>query len=181
MPGPQTVSIEVSEAQRHILEQIVRQRRSGQGLVERARIILAAAQGQTNAALGRAFKHRRETIRLWRTRWSQAGEGLAAIEAAQDAKQPLDKAIEQVLSDAWRSGRPDVFSAEQVVQIVAISCEDPSASELPITAWTPKAIAQEAIRREIVEQISPQSVERFLKGGGFTTAPRQILAECPTR
>jgi len=46
---------------------------------------------------------------------------------------------------------------------VAISCEEPSVSGLPINSWTAKDIAQEAMRRGIVERISPQSVARFLK------------------
>jgi transposase len=94
---------------------------------------------------------------------AEAEDALAAVEAAEDKDQPLEAAIEQLLSDARRSGRPDTFSAEQVVQIVAISCEEPTASGLPITRWTAKDIAQEAIRHVIVERISPQSVERFLK------------------
>jgi putative transposase len=168
------VKIEVSEA---ILEEVVRQRRSGQGLVERAEIILGAAGGQTNAALGRQYQQHRDMVHKWRQRWAEAQESLAAVEAAQDKDQPLSKAIEQVLSDAWRSGRPDRFSAEEVVQIVAISCEDPAASGLPITQWTPKDIAQEAIRRGIVQQISPQSVGRFLKRGGSATVSGQVLAQ----
>jgi putative transposase len=159
------VKIELSEAQRAILEQMVRQRRSGQGMVDRAQIILGAAVGQTNAALGRQYQHHRDMVHKWRQRWAQAQETLAVVEAAQDKDQPLGGAIEQVLSDAWRSGRPDTFSAEQVVQIVAISCEDPAASGLPISQWTPKDIAQEAIRRGLVQHISPQSVDRFLKRG----------------
>src|SRR5260370_22501103 len=121
MPGRKAVRLELSEGQREILEGIVRQRHSGQGLVRRAEIILAAAAGQTNADIARRFKHHRDMVQVWRQRWEQASDGLVAVEAAQDKDAPLDKAIEQVLSDAWRSGRPDTFSAEQVVQIVAIS------------------------------------------------------------
>jgi len=155
------VNIELSEAQQQILEQMVRQRHREQGVVNRAQIILGAAAGQSNAEIGRRLKHHRLTVFLWRKRWAAASESLAAVEAAQDEKQPLPAAIEQVLQDAWRSGRPDTFSAEQVVQIVAISCEDPATSGLPITRWTPQDVAQEALRRGIVDHISPQSVERF--------------------
>jgi len=165
MPGPQAVGLALSEAQQKILEQIIRQRRRGQGLVERAQIVLEAATGKSNADIGRKLKVHRITVRLWRKRWAAAQEMLAAKEAIPDEKHPLSEAIEQVLSDSWRSGRPDTFSAEQVVHIVAISCEEPSASGLPINSWTPKDIAQEAIRRGIVERISPQSVARFLKRG----------------
>ena len=164
MPGPQAVKVELSEGQREILERIVRQRHSGQGLVRRAQIVLGSAAGESNAELGRRFQQDRLSVRLWRKRWVAAYERLAAAEAAQDEKHPLSEVIEQVLSDAWRSGRPDTFSAEQIVHLVAISCEDPAASGLPISTWTPKDIAREAIQRGIVERISPQSVERFLKG-----------------
>lgn len=143
---------------------MVRQRHSEQGLVRRAQIILGAAAGESNAGLGRRLQQDRHSVRLWRKRWVAAYGQLSAVEAAQDEKHPLSEVIEQVLSDAWRSGRPDTFSAEQIVHVVAISCEDPSVSGLPISTWTPKDIAQEAIRRGIVERISPQSVERFLKG-----------------
>jgi hypothetical protein len=159
------VKVEVSERQREILERIVRQRQSGQGLVRRAQIILGAAAGESNAGLGRRLGQDRLSVRLWRKRWVAAYQQLGAAEAAQDEKHPLSEVIEQVLSDAWRSGRPDTFSAEQVVHLVAISCEDPATSGLPISTWTPKDIAHEAMRRGIVERISPQSVERFLKGG----------------
>jgi len=67
---------------------------------------------------------------------------LAAKEATPDEKHPLSEAIEQVLSDSWRSGRPDTFSAEQVVHLVAISCEEPSVSGLPINSWMPKGIVR---------------------------------------
>jgi putative transposase len=163
MPGPRAVKIELSEAQQQILEQMVRQRHIAQGLVSRAQIILGAAAGQSNSEIGRRLKQHRLTVLMWRKRWAAASEPLAAVEAGQDEKQTLAAVIEQVLQDAWRSGRPDTFSAEQVVQIVAISCEDPSASGLPITRWTAQDIAQEAIRRGIVDRISPQSVDRFLK------------------
>ena len=163
MPGPRAVSIELSEGQQKILEAMVRQRQREHGLVSRAQIILGAASGQSNAEIGRRLKEHRHSVRLWRNRWAAASGMLAAVEAAQDEKQPLSAVIEQMLSDAWRSGRPDTFSAEQVVQIVAISCEDPQASGLPITRWTFQDIAQEAIRRGIVDSLSPQSVERFLK------------------
>jgi putative transposase len=69
----------------------------------------------------------------------------------------------RLLSDAYRSGTPPKFSAEQVVQIIALACEAPLDSERPVSHWTPKEIAAEAMRRGIVKSISVQSVERFLK------------------
>ena len=66
--------------------------------------------------------------------------------------------------DAPRSGRPGDFTPEQIVQIIAIACEDPAAgAERPISHWTPREVADEAVKRKIVARISVRTVGRFLK------------------
>jgi putative transposase len=62
------------------------------------------------------------------------------------------------------------FSTEQVVQIVALACENPEASGYPVSHWSPRELATEAVKRGIVEKISPRSIGRFLKRSDFTTA-----------
>ena len=89
----------------------------------------------------------------------------------------LREAIEQSLHDAYRSGGPVKFTAEQVVQLVAISCEDVTASDYPVSHWTPKEVAAEAMKRGIVQQISTRQVGRFLKRGGSQTPLEPLLAE----
>ncbi|MGD1809427.1 hypothetical protein ACP6PL_28890 [Dapis sp. BLCC M126] len=42
------------------------------------------------------------------------------------------KPIEDILSDASRSGTTKFFSMEQVVQIVAMACEYPKQSQRPV-------------------------------------------------
>jgi hypothetical protein len=50
---------------------------------------------------------------------------------------------------------------------VALACENPrEESGRPITHWTPPELADEAVKRGIVESISPRSVGRFLGRGG---------------
>jgi hypothetical protein len=39
-----------------------------------------------------------------------------------------------------------------------------------VSTWTPRELADEAIKRGIVTQISPRTVERFLKGERFAAA-----------
>ena len=46
---------------------------------------------------------------------------------------------------------------------MAIACERPEDSEIPFTHWTQQEIADEAVKRGIVGQISQRSVGRFLK------------------
>ena len=81
------------------------------------------------------------------------------------------------LSDKYRSGAPPKFTAEQVALIIALACEDPLESGLPISHWTPDELAKEAIQRRIVDSISPRHVDRFLKGGRPTPPQDPVLAE----
>ena len=78
-----------------------------------------------------------------------------------------DKQLEQLIIDALcdeaRSGRPADFTPEQICQIVAIACEKPEDSQRPISHWTGRELADEAINRGIVPKISPRSAGRFLK------------------
>jgi hypothetical protein len=60
-------------------------------------------------------------------------------------------------------------ASEQIVQIVAVACEQPESSRRPISHWTPRELAQEVVKRGIVQEISPRSVGRFLKGGNAAT------------
>ena len=74
-----------------------------------------------------------------------------------------------VLSDEQRPGGPAKFSLEQIVQIVAVACEQPASSGRPISHWTPRELALEVVKRGIVQEISPRSVGRFLKRGDIAT------------
>jgi putative transposase len=153
--------VEVNEAEGRILEQITRETRSRAGLVKRSQIILGAASGLSITAQSKAMGMERNSVQKWRERW-QAGQArrTAALETGK-----LRDAIEQTLADAPRSGVPATFSAEQIVQIVAIACEQPEASGYSVSHWTPKEVAQESIKRGIVSRISERQVGRFLKRG----------------
>ncbi len=87
---------------------------------------------------------------------------LQAAEAAGASDQDLEKLIIGVLTDVVRSGAPPRFSAEQVAGIIALACELPADSGLPVSHWTPSELAREAAKRGLVESISPRQVDRFL-------------------
>lgn len=46
---------------------------------------------------------------------------------------------------------------------IALACEPPGDSGLPVSRFTPTELAREANTRDIVEQISPRPVDRFLR------------------
>ncbi len=86
----------------------------------------------------------------------------AFAQAAPNAE--TNKSVDGVLNqiDRPRSGTPPTFTAQQVVRIIALACEDPQEAGVPITEWTPRELAQKASERGIVETISARTVERFL-------------------
>lgn len=175
--GPQPTVIELSDRQQRVLKQLLRRQTSSQRLVRRVNIILTAAAGRNNEQIAKQFGLHRESVRHWRERWLKAVAGLAAVEAKERDDKPLVEAIEAVLADAYRSGAPSCFSAEQIVQIIAVACEDPAASGLPITHWTPQDLADEVLKRGIVERLSARSAGRFLKRRRAQAASESLLAE----
>src|SRR5437764_6082498 len=150
--GPKPAEVTVSEQERNDLEELVRRHSTPQQLAKRGRMILAAAQGQSNAEIARALGVSVDTVRSWRTRWI----GLQGV--------PLSELeVRERLEDVPRPGRPSQITAEQTCQIIALACEQPK--ERPISQWTGREIADEIMRRGILPTISPRHAARVLKKG----------------
>ena len=175
MPGPKPELIELTATQEAILERIVRREKSPQQLVRRCHIILDANAGAPNEQIAKTLGVSSNTVRTWRSRWAQESGILAACETEETEKDYCTRIV-NLLSDLPRSGAPPTFSAEQICQIVALACDPPLESGRPVAHWTPTELADEAIKRGIVESISPRQVGRFLKSGGFETSPVSVLA-----
>jgi hypothetical protein len=71
------------------------------------------------------------------------------------------------LADEPRPGTPATFTPEQICAIMALACEPPEQSDLPLSHWSQSELAREAVRRGIVDSISHGSVGRFLKRGSL--------------
>ena len=154
MRGPKPPVVELSPEVRQDLEALLRRRSLPQQLALRARIILAAADGDNNSQIARSLNLETDTVRLWRNRWLS----FAPI--------PLsDLSLDERLSDVPRSGRPIQITAEQRCQIVAIACEAPKHAARPISQWTGREIADEVVKRGILPKISPRHASRLLKKG----------------
>ena len=147
------------------MKKLVRRQKSEKRIVIRASIILAANEGIENLYIAKQLKVFPQMVRTWRNRWASLAPRLCDIEAFCEAEKPLAEAITKILMDIPRPGTPATFTPEQIVQIVAISLSEPQESGRPITSWTHRELADEAIKRKIVETISPRSVGRFLKSG----------------
>lgn len=157
MQGRQPPPVELEDETRQALKEYTRRHLTPQQLALRARIVLLAGEGKTNAEISREMSITVDTARLWRDRW----RSFAGI--------PLDElSIDERLEDAPRPGAPVKFSAEQVCQIVAVVCEAPEQSGRPISQWTARELADEVMRKGVVETISPRHVGRLLKRGIFS-------------
>ena len=154
MRGPKPPTITLTAEERQGLEALVRRRGAAQQLVLRARIILAAAAGQNNSQIARHLGVDVATARLWRGRWL----GLGAVPLA-------ELSVAERLEDAPRPGGPCRITAEQVCRLTALACEAPAGSARPISQWTGREVADEAIQRGIVAAISPRHAARLLKRG----------------
>jgi hypothetical protein len=174
MPGPLPRSLTVSTPQRDILERLLREHSCPQALVLRVRIVLRTAEGARIEPLARELHCTPDTVQKWRDRWADAEASLAAAEATPAALQAI---VATTLADAPRSGRPPVFSAEQIVQIINLACTPPRSIGRPVDVWTPRELADEASRQGIVTRISPSSVGRFLGRSGSPTPSESLLAQ----
>jgi transposase len=151
----------LTEKQQTVLQQIARSATAPRRLVQRACIILRAFAGWLNEEIMKDTDLQRKQIGLWRRRWQQSFSALVAIEC-RETQAAFRRAVEDVLSDAPRSGSTGTFTAEQVTQILAVACEPPEKSGRPINRWTARELADEVRRRGIVPSISESQVSRYL-------------------
>jgi len=152
MPSPKPLPLELSEQEEFELHKLVKRHNVAQQIALRGRIVLAAGAGGNNSQIAREQGVNLHTVRLWRQRWLDL--------------QPIplhELSVEERLEDLPRPGAPARFTAEQRCQIEALACEKPEDAERPISHWTGREIADELMKRGIVDQISARHAGRLLK------------------
>ena len=136
-------NIILTDQHRKELEDIIRKRSSTQAFVLRAKIILAAAKGISLRASAKRLKCNRETVTLWRKHWIQRSDDLSTMER---------------LRETERSGAPPKFSAEQICQIIALSCDKPENHGYILSHWSENSLAMAAVDKGIVPSISQRPI-----------------------
>lgn len=159
------ITIPFTDQLRQLLVVLSRSPASEHRLVLRARILLACASDPCNETVAQTCGTNRETVRKWRRRWLAAQAALAAAEAGEEGAPSLRQTLATLLDDTPRGGRPPTFTPEQITQLIALACTPPTDVGREGTHWTPRELADELQRQQIVETISPRHVGRFLKGG----------------
>lgn len=115
-------------------------------LVERARIIWRAHEGERVHAIAAELGRCPATVRLWLRRFDAGGlDGLA---------------------DAPRAGRPPTYGADEVGEVIAASLTKPDDLDLPFGAWTLERLA-EYCREEKGVAISRSRIGALLRQEGL--------------
>lgn len=160
--GTPSVTVTVTASEKRLLERLARAKTAPQRLVERCRIVLLSSEGRANEPQADELGIDRQCVRRWRHRWARARPALDAAELREASAKDLEKLIIGILTDDERCGAPPKFTPEQITGIIALACETPADSGIPVSHWTPPELAREAVKRGIVESISPRQVDRFL-------------------
>jgi transposase len=133
----------LADQERRVLVKRARLQRAAHRDVLRAQVILAAAEGASNAEIARRLGVCDDTVRKWRARFCACGlPGLA---------------------DRPRPGRQRTFPKTAEVEVKALACELPTESEVPLARWSYTELAAEAVSRGVVESISASTVGRWLR------------------
>src|SRR5438067_2567457 len=138
--------VRLTRRQRTCLEQIIRRQTSPQRLVRRAKILLALETGANECHVMRQMHLNRGTVRAWRQRWLAFAPKLEQLEAEEGSDKTLCTMIVEALTDHPRPGTPATFTAEQIVQIFAVACEEPVDPGPLVGHWTPRGGAA-AVRK----------------------------------
>jgi transposase len=149
LPVPVAVPIVLTPAERVVLERWARGRRVPRRLVRRARIVLRAVAGESNAAIARALRTDRECVGRWRGRF--AAERLAGLQR-----------------EAPRPGRPPAIPAAGLQALAMLLRTTTQVDGRP---WSPRALAR-ALARTV--RISPATVQRCCQASGL--APHWVTA-----
>jgi transposase len=108
----------------------------------RAQIVLAAAYGRPNARIAADLKISEDTARKWRGRFAACG--LSG------------------LKDRPRTGRPRLISEITRAAVVAMACQLPAATGVPLARWTGPELLAELTGIPGAQEISASSLLRIL-------------------
>ena len=142
MPLPRAVPVTLAAAERTTLKKRARGAKTAHRDRLRARIVLAAARGRDNARIAADLQITVDTVRKWRGRF--AGRGLAG------------------LADLPRSGRPRRISELTRAAVVALACQLPAATGVPLSRWTGPELLAELTQAAPDAKLSASSVLRIL-------------------
>jgi transposase len=140
--GRSPFQITLPASQRRCLKALVRRGTAEHRQVTRAKIVLLAAAGWTNAAIARKLGLAPNTASKWRKRFYAEG-----VDGLRDRKRP---------------GRPRAFPAAVVAACKAIACELPATRGVPLGRWSLAELRTELLATGLVGDVSTTTLWRWL-------------------
>ena len=133
--------LELSEAERQKLRELVRTGKNKARVITRARILLLSDEGRTDQQIADALQIGRATVERIRRRAVREG-------------------TETALVDRPRPGSEPKLNVKQEAQLVAIACSEPPPGQ---KRWTIRLLMEEVMQQKIVDSISFETVRRIVK------------------
>jgi len=131
-------AVEITDAERAVLSGWVQARTTPRRLVDRARIVLEAAEGRTPTEIAESVKTTRVTVYKWLARFEE-------------------RRVEGIERDAPGRGRKATISKDDVSAIVTKTLKEKPKAE---THWSTRTMAEEA-------GVSPSTVGRIWRAHGI--------------
>lgn len=120
---PRKIKVELSEEQRIKLERTSHSKTEEARRVQRAKILIAAADGVTSTSIAQTA-------------------GLSRKAVYDVIKKFTDMGMDAALSDLARKGRPPVISDEEKAWVVSVACQKPKDIGYAQELWTIKKLAE---------------------------------------
>jgi transposase len=130
-----------TEQERGSLLTLIQKGRTSARRVRRAQILLAAADGQSDATIARLLHSSVSTVERIRQRFVEAG-------------------LEAALHEHPRPGARRKLAGQQAAFFIALACREPPTGR---TCWTMQLLADRLVELGMVEAISDETVRRVLK------------------
>lgn len=134
--------VRLSQGERVQLERFVKQGKASARAINRARILLLAAEQQTDEEIIASLRVCRATIHNIRKKYHH------------------NKALADVLQETPRSGAPPKLDSRLEATIAMIACSEPPVG---YNRWTLRLIAAKLVELEAVDAISHVTVRTALK------------------
>jgi transposase len=151
--------VDLTAAERAELRSVIRKGIASARRLTRARVLLLADEGETDARIAAALHVHETTIERIRQRFVAGG-------------------VERALRDQPRPGGRPKLDGKQEAFLIALACSAPPGGR---ACWTMPLLADRLVALEIVDAISDETVRRMLKKERPQTLAQEALVHCGGR
>ncbi len=133
--------VRLGEEERSLLRKRISSGHDGARVLMRARVLLKADEGTGETEIAQALEIHPRTVEKVRQRYCEGG-------------------LERALHEKPRPGAQRKLDGKQEAHLIAVACSDPPDGR---QHWTLKLLADEVVKLEFTDTISPETVRQILK------------------